>query len=675
MKKRSRAITIMFVAAALLIKSSVVTGFDRYSVASGNWSSTLTWSSVPGGTPGATVPAAGDNVFISDGHEVSMDIMGECRNVTVGQGISGILNIGRRTTQPTSQHLIVSGSIVVNPGAAIIPRRNNVIHSLTLGGDLINHGTADFGSTRVNGSVCNVILSGAGDQTIGGTIPVSFNNLTIVSGSNAILAIAGQTIRGILLVNGTLNASGFLTLLSSDTKTALIDGNGTGSVSGSLTMQRYLPSGFGYRYISSPFRASTVEGMGDDMDLGASFPLFYSYDESLALSGWVSYVNPSNLLSPLTGYAVNFGSALVPKTIDLTGEVNDGSMTISLYNHNNAYTKGFNLAGNPYPSPIDWNNPGWTKTNIDNAVYYFRASTTDEYGGTYSSYVNGVSSDGVADNVIPSMQGFFVHVTDGIYPVTGTLGVTNSVRTNNQTHLFLKSAIATDRFLVRLTAGFADDTASADPMVVYFDEAAEPSFDPDLDALKMFNTDWLVTNVYSVMTDGRRLSVNALPPQRDTVVYVPLGFTSYRDGEACFRLRDLENLPEGVRIFFRDAETGANTEMLPSGEYRLNLLAGDYNGRFMLAFLKNTSGVKEQEPEAEVFSAYSAGGLLKATVSAIDGNEGRITVYDLTGKVQAQFKIFETGRHDLPVSLRTGICIVEYTSGDLRSTVKLIPGL
>ena len=49
------------------------------------------------------------------------------------------------------------------------------------------------------------------------------------------------------------------------------------------------------------------------------------------------------------------------------------------------YTKGFNLVGNPYPSAIDWDAAsGWTKTNIDNAVYYFKASATDQYGGTYS---------------------------------------------------------------------------------------------------------------------------------------------------------------------------------------------------------------------------------------------------------------------------------------------------
>jgi fibronectin-binding autotransporter adhesin len=366
--------------------------------------------------------------------------------------------------------------------------------------------------------------------------------------------------------------------------------------------------------------------------------------------------------------------------------VNNGSLSVTLYNHNNTYTEGFNLVGNPYPSPIRWSAPGWTKTNIDNAVYFFRASDTDEYGGTYSSYVNGISSDGFASDTIPSMQGFFVHVTDGVFPVTGTLGVTGSVRINDLTHPFLKfagapglslkSAETPGRFLVRLSASFTDDmAASADPMVVYFDDDAEASFDTELDALKLFNTDWLVTNFYSVIADGRRLSVNALPPQRDSVLYVPLGFTTYRDGEVRFCIRDIENLPEGVRIFFRDVVTGAGTDMLPSGEYKINLPAGDYKNRFMLAFLKSTTGVKDPKAEAPVFSAYSYGGTLKATVLAIEGTQGRITVWDINGNPQLVLEIHETGRYDLPVNFRPGVYIAEYTSGDLRSTVKLIIGL
>ena len=172
------------------------------------------------------------------------------------------------------------------------------------------------------------------------------------------------------------------------------------------------------------------------------FPTVYRYDESRTSSGWVAYNDPAGVLEPMNGYSVNFGSVSAPNTVDVSGEVNNGALSLTLYNNNNTYTQGLNLVGNPYPSAIDWDAAsGWTKTNIDNALYYFNASATDQYGGTYSSYVNGVSSDGVASNVIPSMQGFFVHVSDGAYPVTGTLAMNNSVRITDKTQYFAKSVL------------------------------------------------------------------------------------------------------------------------------------------------------------------------------------------------------------------------------------------
>ncbi len=223
-------------------------------------------------------------------------------------------------------------------------------------------------------------------------------------------------------------------------------------------MQRYLSSGFGYKYFSSPFQAATVNEFADDMTLG-SFT-FYKYDESRTSSGWVSYNTPGNKSTYSTGgLCFKFWSESAPNTVDVTGVVNDGSLSVTLYNHNNTFTQGFNLIGNPYPSPVDWNaSSGWTKVNIDNALYYFKASTTDQYGGTYSTYINGISSDGVVNNIIPSMQGFFIHVTDGAWPVTGTLALNNSVRITNLTHSFTKSLKACISVpLLRLTSGFSDD--------------------------------------------------------------------------------------------------------------------------------------------------------------------------------------------------------------------------
>ncbi|MCU0409655.1 MAG: hypothetical protein MUD02_11970, partial [Bacteroidales bacterium] len=227
------------------------------------------------------------------------------------------------------------------------------------------------------------------------------NHLTVTRVNLLNLGNQMLSIHGILLCNGPLNTNGNITLVSDPTGTALISGSGTGTVTGNVTMQRYLQTGFGYKYFSSPFQAATVSEFGDDMNLGAAFTTFYRYDETRSSSGWVNYKTGTNILVPMYGYAVNFGAIHGPNTVDITGRVNNGSLSLTLYNNNRPFTKGFNLVGNPYPSPIDWEAAsGWTKNNIDNALYFFKSSNSDQFSGTNSTYINGVSSDGDADSFL-----------------------------------------------------------------------------------------------------------------------------------------------------------------------------------------------------------------------------------------------------------------------------------
>ena len=160
----------------------------------------------------------------------------------------------------------------------------------------------------------------------------------------------------------------------------------------------------------------------------------------------------------------------------------------------------------------------------------FKASGTDQYGGTYSSYVNGVSSDGIVNNIIPSMQGFFIHVSNGTYPVTGTFGMNNSVRITDASHTFSKSGSKEEPSLIRLTAAFSTDTTVTDPMLVYIDDKATAEFDSDYDALKLFNTDLNVPNIFSVSPEDYRLSINGLPPLTDSYLRIPLGLKANTAG-------------------------------------------------------------------------------------------------------------------------------------------------
>jgi hypothetical protein len=547
------------------------------------------------------------------------------------------------------------------------------------------------GTLRISGIVSNNGLFNATNGKIeyNGTVPQTIEGVDLISNSVKDLTInnpAGVIIQSSLkisgiveILTGNLTSSGNLTLQSTATSTALISGSGTGQIIGNVTMQRYLPSGFGYKYFSSPFQDATVNEFSDDMDLASPFTPFYAYDENrnfagVPASGWVSYKIPSNALLPVSGYSINFGAIALPKTIDVTGIVNNGNISVTLYNHNNPYTKGFNLVGNPYPSAINWDAAsGWTKTHIDNALYYFKASTTDQYGGTYSTYINGVSSDGNATSIIPSMQGFFIHVSDGAYPVTGTLTMDNRVRITDMTHSFSKSASKGEKSivpLVRLSVAYSDDPSQYDPFVYYFDEKATNNFDSQLDGLKFFNTDLKVPNFYAFSDDGFRLSVNALPVPGGKIPAIPLGLRTRRDGELIFTIRDVEGDVPGGSVYLYDAMT-ETSHNLSDTEYRISLATGDYNNRFFLNFANISTPVKNLDPAPQPFNVYYSRDILHAEINCLSGNKGILRVDNLMGQTVFLTTVFENGHHEFNPTVMDGIYVVSLVTGNTRISQKI----
>jgi hypothetical protein len=554
-------------------------------------------------------------------------------------------------------------SMTIDPGSSLSVTGN----TLQIAGSVTNNGTFDATSGTIE-------MKGSAAQSIAAGLFATNTIDNLIIDNNAGVTLQGPLhITGVVTAsNGDLNTGGFLTLVSSAGQTALIDGSGTGDILGDVTMQRYLDSGFGYKYFSSPFQAATVGEFGDDMDLTASFPTFYQYDENVVTSGWDTYVNPASPLIPLSGYAINFGPDIAAKTVDVTGVVNNGPLSRTLYNHNHPYTQGFNLFGNPYPSPIDWDAAsGWTKSNIDDALYYFKAGGADQYSGTYSTYINGISSDGLATNIIPSMQGFFVHVTDGVYPVTATLALTNSVRVNDQTHPFIKSNENSNHILIRFTTAYSDNPISSDPMVIYFDENATSNFDSDFDALKLMNTDEAVTNFYAILPDGTKLSIDALPEIVDPITTIPLGLFNYHGGAVSFRICDIENLIPGMKIYLHDAATGVNQDLLENPEYKINLEAGEYNNRFSIKVLDGTTDLPDID-QSDFFNIYYSKGLLTVNIGYLGSDDGILSLYDMAGRKLLSRKIINQGVYNFDPPVSNGIYIATLISENIVKTKKIL---
>ena len=605
---------------------SLISNLTWTGAISTNWNTPGNWSCgfLPGGSNSVLIPNVANKPVVNAG------LTGSVKDLTIAPG----------------SRLTVSGSLQIK-------------------GIISNNGIFD----AINGKI---ELNGTVPQTISGGDFISNNikDLTI-NNPGGVTIQSSLKISGIVeVLTGNLTSSGNLTLESTATSTALISGSGTGQIIGNVTMQRYLPSGFGYKYFSSPFQAATVNEF-DEVDLLAAFPRFYKYDENRTSAGWVSYTNPAGLLLPMHGYAVNFGPGVAPVTVKVSGDVNSGMQSVTLYNHNHPYTKGFNLVGNPYPSPIDWNAVGWTKTNIDDALYYFKAGGADQYSGTYSTYINGISNDGLLfKNIIPSMQGFFVHVATS-FP-SGVLATDNTVRITDMTHSFIKSDGQNQLPLIRIRTWFADDTASYDPLVIYFDEKATAGFDTRHDALKLMNTDPLTPNLYAVLPDGNNLSINALPWPDDHLLTIPLGINLLQNGTIVFRISDMENFMPESQVYLHDKITGFDQRLDLSMKYQIALKAGEYNERFFLKFFKNIKDTSGDGSCLNIFSAYSSGGILFTEINFLAGNSGSLVINNISGQPVFRKEIYTTGHMELNPSLSTGMYMVTLITGKFIETKKIL---
>ncbi|PRX49843.1 hypothetical protein [Salegentibacter salegens] len=524
---------------------------------------------------------------------------------------------------------------------------------LQIAGNLLNNGilNTEAGSISFQAASAQIIPDAAFQNN-------RIRNLRIDNTSGVISEAIIEVTGTLKIENGNFDTGNELTLISDENQTALISGAGNGEVIGLVSMQRYLDKAFGYKYFSSPFQNSVVGDFAPYMDFEnpeTGFPNFYRYNEDRNINineivrdatGWEVYTNTTNSLNTAEGYALNFGNTTASQTIELTGEVNNGVIPArQLENNHREYTKGFHLVGNPYPSPIDWNaNSGWTKTNIDDGIYFFTAGDDSQYTGTYSAYVNQVStSDGRSSNIIPSMQGFFIKVSDSDTQdlVTGSFGMDNNVRINDFDQEFLRTQEVL-KPLIRLEAGF-NTSQRQDPMVIYFSSYATPNFEKEMDAHKLMNTDPAVPSFYNLTETKKELAINAIPfPESRSYKKIPLGIKADQNGEMKINLASVENLNSNFNIYLIDHEKGKGQNLRNNPKYTFNIQAGTHNSRFELMFSEEkvtSPAIAFNEP----FDVEVEDGNVVVKMNLEENQEGILRASTMTGQI---LQIKEAGSKD-----------------------------
>jgi len=172
------------------------------SIASGNWNSTLTWST-------GTIPSSDNDVVISAGHVVVSNVfIARMQNLTV----SGTLNYSSTTTSLLNH---IFGNLTVDLGGVYTSFFSTTGKRTYLGGNLTNNGTMDFGISATSTSEAALVWLGYGDAVYSGSGSFNFSKINTVwhnkEGSVTYNSPVTITFRSVLGY-GTVNPNGNLTL-------------------------------------------------------------------------------------------------------------------------------------------------------------------------------------------------------------------------------------------------------------------------------------------------------------------------------------------------------------------------------------------------------------------------------------------------------------------------------
>lgn len=649
-----------------------------------NWGDANNWS--PSGVPSST-----NDINITTASTIDINVAATCRNLTLNNSsltltilsgkslaVTGNLTLTSGTLSTQNTFPTVSGTISLNSTFSYSGSgAQNVTATSYKNLTLSNSGIKTFaaGTTNISGNLTlsgsatadlttnNTTLNfnGSSAQAISGTL--TYQNLTINNTAGVSLSSGTHNITGTLtLTSGNLTTNGrSLILVSNSSGTARIDGSGTGTITGTVTAQRYISGAAGYRYIGSPLSNSTLAELQPDIRLdgftgvtspgqSSYWPNVYSYNESITgvfANGWKAPTNVTDVMTPGKGFAVNiYSSSTFPVTISIDGTVSRGSKSLPVsYRNNGDADQGWNLVANPFPSTIDWESAGWTRTNIQGNTYY----CWNDAAQNYATYSVGGASLNSGTRYIPSGQGFFVR-TNGTSPV---LSATESVKVSNSpTPVFWKTNTYDNILSFKFNLS-GSTTKYTDETLVQFVKSASSGIDAMFDAYKFKSTNTAVPFI-STVVDTSFMCINSLSELTKSVaipIYVKAGTT----GTYTIELKELKNLPPGSCVMLEDLTTKNSIDILKE-PYSFLLTGSTVTAapekRFILKLspppVSISTLLKDCDPASQNKIALQATSTsVKTTISSSSGNvikqlSGYLTD-TITGLTAGKYYIQSTG--------------------------------
>ncbi len=549
----------------------------------------------------------------------------------------------------------------------------------------------------VNPDATGTVIFNGKTQVIRAQEPnyIDFDGVRVNSGTNLVLtAGSGITVNGLLTVDGTLK------LRSPEDETLggiLITSENYGVAgTGTVIVERFFKTANRWQYVTVPLSGQTSDLFTENTVSGNFNPNFYTYDETYdALvdppntdysnwsdpvyafyNAWQRVQNQAGAaveLFPGTGYIyygennlfLSFSGAI---TSLYTQASYTPQVSFTLNDANSGYYDGWNLVANPYTAPIDWDNPDWQRTNIQNTVYLW-----DGDNGNYIYYNNGAPADQLAGNgqtlnsetsarYIAPMQAFFIKATDAAPSLT----IPASARVHASTTMF-KGEQANAYDYVKLQV---EHDGHIDQALIRFFDGATPAFDDRYDALKAFASTAGLPQIFTYTADGGSqlpLAINSLPLTDSLQVEIPLFLAVNSEGDYTFSVEDY-NLYRFSEFYLVDSSDGGTVtvDFNRTDHYTVHLNGGLVAGRFYLRLGRKNTVLSGDN----AINIYAASHNLYVTIAGEELLGGTLTVYDISGRIVLREKIVS----DYTVlDMRTfaqGVYVADYRCPLAGKTVK-----
>jgi hypothetical protein len=585
-----------------------------------DWNTPANWStgvvptdideaSIPAGTPFA--PTVGGTFTVGG------LILGPQARLTVAAG--GRLTVRKEPELQPATGISPLTSLVLASGTATSPGGQLEVldHTLTQAGLALSTGTAltvgDYAELRLLGHLGTTggtvsfaplgRLTFANDpsaatqgiqHSLGGTAPLIVGVLAVTDSRETVVLNGPVQVLSKVENLGTIVTNDNLMLLSTLGKQAILapvtPGLGQprtlGTYSGMLRVQVYIDgsrnAGLGYRHLAAPVTGAIVSSLGSGTFAPVvnplyntqgngvmPFPTVYSYSQARVGTaplpgqqgfdqGWMSPGSLSEPLASASGYSVNMrGNA----TMSFSGTAfTNPSFSLSQLNRGTAAEAGWQLLGNPFAAPINWDLLTASSTryiNLNTALYVFKSSGA--YAGTFASYVPG-SGGGAGlginggNNVVAVGQGFFVRSTS----VNGLLRFSLDDLFTSPNATTVQRDVSDTR--PRLTLALRNPGRTlAHQTAIYFQAGATTGIDANYDAGLLSGPGQAL--MLASMSGSAEYSINGQPELSGADVQVPLLLSTTAAGQYELAAETLANLPTGYRAYLRDAVTGIYTDL------------------------------------------------------------------------------------------------------------------